>query len=214
MKMKLQYFADPEPDSANSQSTVASAATSSATSAGSAKYTQEDVNRMMAAKASEVEASLNGDLQKQKDDWLAEGEKRAGMSAQEKAEAAIQDQRDALKAQSDQLQARLDAADKRDALATTKEALTDKNIPAGFAEFVSDTNDDVRNANLMKFSELFASAVAKAVDERVKGKTNPQTGSATVSQNMTQADFSKLSLSEQMALATKDPEGYKQYSKQ
>ncbi len=215
MKMKLQYFADSESTSAESQSaSTASSATTSAQSASPAKYTQEDVNKMMAAKANEVKTALSDDLRQQKNDWLAEGEKRAGMSAQEKAEAALQDQRDAIKEQADRLQARLDAADKRDALAATKEVLADKNIPVGFAEFISATDEDIRNANLLKFGELFESALTKAVDERVKGKTNPQTGTSTVSQDMSATDFSKLSIGERMALATKDPTLYAQLTKQ
>lgn len=208
MKMKLQYFADS--DSANSAGSQAPASSEPASAASAtAKYTQEDVNRMMAAKAKEVQASAVGVSDSQKAEWLAEGEKRAGMSAQEKAEAALGDQRKALEEQSNKLQARLDEADRRDALATTRTELTAKGIPAEFADFISEVDDDARNANLTKFGDLFKAAVDKAVDERVKGKVTPQTGAATGTQT-SPTEFSKLTLSQQMALAAQDPQAYAQ----
>lgn len=210
MEMKLQYFA--EPDSADTQPE------SAASEVPTAKYTQEDVNKMMAAKAKEVESSvqsaLAGQLEEQKSQWLAEGEKRAGMSAQEKAQASLQDERQALQEQQDRLQARLDEADKRDALTATRSALTASHIPIEFADYLSDIKEDVRNNNVTKFGALFKAAIEQAVDERVKGTVTPQTGGATTTQSISTTDFSKLSLEQRMALAQKDPAAYTKLSNQ
>ncbi|CAJ2238278.1 hypothetical protein CPR18618_PPKEINIP_02801 (plasmid) [Companilactobacillus paralimentarius] len=76
------------------------------------------------------------------------------MNASEKAQADLEEQRQALKEQQDRLQEKLDEADRKDALAATKTVLTDKHIPAEFAEFISDVKEDVRNNNLDKWSRI------------------------------------------------------------
>lgn len=80
---------------------------------------------------------LKRELKQKEQEWLEKGEKRASMNASEKAQADLEEQRQALKEQQDRLQEKLDEADRKDALAATKTVLTDKHIPAEFAEFIS-----------------------------------------------------------------------------
>ena len=97
---------------------------------------------------------LKRELKQKEQEWLEKGEKRASMNASEKVQADLEEQRQALKEQQDRLQEKLDEADRKDALAATKTVLTDKHIPAEFAEFISDVKEDVRNNNLDKWSRI------------------------------------------------------------
>ena len=215
MKTNLQFFADPDleskpndpdqnpdgknPDGKNSEP------------AGKT-YTQDDIGKMMAAKAKEVESNLKDDFEKElkqkEQEWLEKGEKRAGMNASEKAQADLEEQRKALKEQQDRLQEKLDEANRKDALAATKTVLTDKHIPAEFAEFISDVKEDVRNNNLDKFTNLFNKAVQEAVEKKVTGNQSPQSGGQQFNASLTHNDFVKMSLEEQTNLYRQNPDLY------
>ncbi|ANZ65565.1 hypothetical protein AYR62_15885 (plasmid) [Secundilactobacillus paracollinoides] len=82
-------------------------------------YSQDDVNKMMGAKAKQLEEKFNGQLESLKEEWMSKGEERAGMNAQQKAEAELNDKRQALADQEKRLQERLDAVDEKNALAAT-----------------------------------------------------------------------------------------------
>lgn len=220
MKINLQFFADSNaeaktndsnqnPDGKNSE-TDGKTSTQSETSGKT--YTQDDIGKMMAAKAKEVESNLKDDFEKtlrqKEQEWLEKGEKRAGMNASEKAQADLEEQRQALKEQQDRLQERLDEANRKDALVATKTALTDKHIPAEFAEFISDVKEDVRNNNLDKFTNLFNKAVQEAVEKKVTGKHSTQNGGQQFNTSMTREDFAQMSLEEQTNLYRQNPDLY------
>lgn len=158
MKTNLQFFADPNPEPKPNDSNP-NPDGKNPKPAGKT-YTQDDIGKMMASKAKEVESNLRDDFEK--------GEKRASMNASEKAQADLEEQRQALKEQQDRLQEKLDEADRKDALSATKTVLTDKHIPAEFAEFISDVKEDVRNNNLDKFTNLFNKAVQEAVEKKLR----------------------------------------------
>ncbi|MEK2588747.1 DUF4355 domain-containing protein [Lentilactobacillus buchneri] len=215
MKTNLQFFADPsnDPEPTDPKPTSNDPAQGPKDPKPSGKtYTQDDIGKMMAAKAKEVESNLQDDFEnklKQKEqEWLEKGEKRAGMNASEKAQADLEEQRQALKEQQDRLQEKLDEANRKDALAATKTALTDKHIPAEFAEFISDVKDDVRNNNLDKFTNLFNKAVQEAVEKKVTGNQSPQNGGQQFNASMTRDDFAQMSLEEQTNLYRQNPDLY------
>lgn len=220
MKTNLQFFADSNaeaktndsnqnPDGKNSET---DGKTSTQSETAGKTYTQDDIGKMMAAKAKEVESNLKDDFEnklKQKEqEWLEKGEKRAGMNASEKAQADLEEQRQALKEQQDRLQEKLDEANRKDALAATKTVLTDKHIPAEFAEFISDVKEDVRNNNLDKFTNLFNKAVQEAVEKKVTGNQSPQNGGQQFNASMTREDFAQMSLEEQTNLYRQNPDLY------
>ena len=215
MKTNLQFFADPsnDPEPTDPKPTTNDPAQDPKDPKPSGKtYTQDDIGKMMAAKAKEVESNLKDEFQKQleekKQEWLEKGEKRAGMNASEKAQADLEEQRQALKEQQDRLQEKLDEANRKDALAATKTALTDKHIPAEFAEFISDVKEDVRNNNLDKFTNLFNKAVQEAVEKKVTGNQSPQNGGQQFNASMTREDFAQMSLEEQTNLYRQNPDLY------
>ncbi len=231
MKTNLQFFADPsnDPESTESESTDSkstsndSAQDSKDTKPSRKTYTQDDIGKMMSSKAKEVakevESNLRDQFQKEleqkKQEWLEKGEKRAGMNANEKAQADFEEQRQAYKEKLDkadrkldEANRKLDEADRKDALTATKADLTDKHIPAEFAEFISDVKEDVRNNNIYKFTNLFNKAVQEAVEKKVTGKQSPQNGGQQFNASMTRQDFAQMSLEEQTNLYRQNPDLY------
>ena len=215
MKTNLQFFADPsnDPEPTDPKPTSNDPAQGPKDPKPSGKtYTQDDIGKMMAAKAKEVESNLKDDFEtelKQKEqEWLEKGEKRAGMNASEKAQADLEEQRQAIKETQDRLQKKIDEANRKDALAATKTVLTDKHIPAEFAEFISDVKEDVRNNNLDKFTNLFNKAVQEAVEKKVTGKQSPQNGGQQFNASLTHNDFVKMGLEEQTNLYRQNPDLY------
>ena len=207
MKMNLQYFAEPgeEPkpiDPNKEQQEPKDQEPSGKT------YSQDDVNKMMGAKAKQLEEKFNGQLESLKEEWMSKGEERAGMNAQQKAEAELDDKRQALADQEKRLQERLDAVDEKNALAATKSALTDSKIPVEFAEFVTSKDDDVRKNNIDKFIDLFNKAVQDGVEQRVHGTHTPQNGGQTVTGLLTREDFAKLNMDQQTQIYRENPDLY------
>lgn len=208
MKMNLQYFAEPgeeqkpiDPNNKPQQEPKDSEPSGKT-------YSQDDVNKMMGAKAKQLEEKFNGQLESLKEEWMSKGEERAGMNAQQKAEAELDDKRQALADQEKRLQERLDAVDEKNALAATKSALTDSKIPVEFAEFVTSKDDDIRKNNIDKFIDLFNKAVQDSVEQRVQGTHTPQNGGQVVAGSLTREDFAKLNMDQQTQIYRENPDLY------
>lgn len=153
---------------------------------GGKTYTQEDVNRMMAAKAKEAESSYNEKLKAERaaladerQNLMEEGAKRAQMTADEKAKAEMEDRQKEMDRQQAEWEQKIRLLDERQALSDTKDALIDAGLPKEFAGFLSSVDEDKRSSNVSSFGELFQKAVSEAVDKRVSGKKTPSTGSTT-----------------------------------
>lgn len=130
-----------------------------------AKYTDEDVDRILNKKFAE--------WQKSKDKERSEAERLAKMTAEEKANERIK-----------QLEERLAAADKEKAVAAmikqARAILAEKNINVNdelLANLVAD-DAEATKANCENFISLFIAAVEKAVKEKVKSDT-PKAGTST-----------------------------------
>ncbi|MBS0948435.1 DUF4355 domain-containing protein [Levilactobacillus brevis] len=208
MKMNLQYFAEPgeEPKPIDPNNKPQQEPKDSEPSGKT--YSQDDVNKMMGAKANQLEEKFNSQLESLKEEWMSKGEERAGMNAQQKAEAELDDKRQALADQEKRLQERLDAVDEKNALAATKSALTDSKIPVEFAEFVTSKDDDVRKNNIDKFIDLFNKAVQDSVEQRVQGTHTPQNGGQVVAGSLTREDFAKLNMDQQTQIYRENPDLY------
>lgn len=164
----LQMFAD-EGDNGGADGNGGDGAGDSASGAQdqkpAAKYTDEDVDRIIEKKFAEWE--------KKKAKQVSEAERLSKMSAEEKANERIK-----------QLEERLAAADREKAVAAmTKQAraiLADKNINVNDDLLTNLIAEDAETtkANCENFISLFTAAVEKAVKERVKGDT-PKTGTSS-----------------------------------
>ena len=208
MKMNLQYFAEPGEEPKPIDPNKKQQQEPKDQEPSGKTYSQDDVNKMMGAKAKQLEEKFNGQLESMKEEWMSKGEERAGMNAQQKAEAELDDKRQALADQEKRLQERLDAVDEKNALAATKSALTDSKIPVELAEFVTSKDDDVRKNNIDKFIDLFNKAVQDGVEQRVQGTHTPQNGGQTVPGSLTREDFAKLNMDQQTQIYRENPDLY------
>ncbi|ODP95379.1 DUF4355 domain-containing protein [Levilactobacillus brevis] len=201
MKTNLQYFADPDPDGKSKSDKT---------------YTQEDVNKMMAAKAHEVEQSHESEWQKQQDElkakYLKEGENRAQMTAEEKAKAALDDERQAFQQEQADFAKQQEAQKRKDALAATRELLSSKGLPTTFAETLTDIDPQQRQTNVDAFEKTFTGAVDQEISERSKGKRTPQGGNSgpaiTTGGEITRKEFESMKPAERMDLYRSDKELY------
>ncbi|MFC6180340.1 capsid assembly scaffolding protein Gp46 family protein [Lactiplantibacillus daowaiensis] len=201
MKLNLQFFADPDDKKGEEKKPKAKA------------YTQEDVNKMMAAKASEVAKAHEDKWSKQADDlkakYLREGEERAKMSADDKAKAELADRLKALDDKQAELDKR-DAEQKREAaLNATRTLLVNEGLPANFAAQLTADDEPTRMSNVTAFAKTFKSAVDSEISDRAKGKVNPQTGApAGGNSKVTQEEFDRMGMEQRMALYKEDKATY------
>ena len=165
----LQLFADDDADSApgtaeKADDKGAAADTGKESEKSVAKYTDEDLDRIIDQKFAA--------WKKQEEKKVSEAERLSKMSAEEKANERIR-----------QLEERLAAADKEKAVAAmAKQAramLHDKGITVGdelLANLIADDAETTK-ASVESFISLFDAAVENRVKERLKGES-PKAGSA------------------------------------
>lgn len=161
-------------------------------SKGGKSYTQDDINRMMAAKAKEVTEKLNKQHEEElkqaksfaadeRQKLMDEGAKRAQMTAEQKAQADLEDRQKEIDRQKAEFQKTMDEFKEKQALSDTKDALIDAGLPKEFANFLSSVDEDTRNQNVSNFADLYNKSVNEAVDKRVAGKKTPDSGVSTTS---------------------------------
>lgn len=200
MRTNLQYFADPDTDPEDDK-----------------KYTQDDVNRMMAAKDKEMQQKLddekakyqsqiNSDFEAKKNDLIEQGKQLAGETAQQEYDRKLKAKEEVIQRKSDDLDKREQAYKQRDALEATEKLLADKKIHKRFAKQLTDLDEATRTNNVEEFAEAWTEALNQGIDAKVTGTKTPQTGSASIPATITKDDFNKLSVSEQMQAVSEHPE--------
>lgn len=178
---------------------------------GGKTYTQEDVNRMMAAKDKETKSKLEKHYQQELDQakqisanerqkLMDEGAKRAQMTAEQKAQADLEDRQKEMDRQKALFDKQMEDFKAKQALSETKESLVDAGLPKDLATFLSDTDDEKRAQNISDFKSIFDKAVSDAVDRKVSGKKTPETGKTTQptqnSSTITKDDWENMSVLE------------------
>lgn len=90
-----------------------------------------------------------------------------------------------------------------------KSVLSSRGLSAEFADIVSISDDiEASQANIDKLDKLFKAAVKAEVEKRLAGSA-PKGNGGTISNDVTVEAFRKMTLSQQAALATSNPELYK-----
>lgn len=116
-------------------------------------------------------------------------EKETAAKVQEAEKLAKLNDDDRKKAELDKKQAEVDQKAKeiaaREMKLTTTTLLAEKNLPADFADLLMSQDEETTKANIAKFESQFNTAVQKAVEAKIAGKT-PIAGEKAV-------DESKLS---------------------
>lgn len=184
----LQLFADGEPSAEPSGAAAEPAKTDdgkkadeSAPKGGEAKYTDEDVDRLIDKKFAE--------WQKKQQKAVDEAAKLAEMNAQQKAEY-----------ERDQLKKELDALKRKDSLSemtkTARKMLTDEGITVSdeLLSILVTTEAEETKAAVDGFAKAFKEAVENAVKERLKGEP-PRKGAG-----------SATAMTKEQIRAIKDPE--------
>lgn len=162
----LQMFADDGDGGADGNG--ADGAGDSATGAQDqkpAKYTDDDVNKIIEKKFAE--------WQKKQEKKVSEAERLSKMTAEEKAA-------EQLKALEDKIKGYEAAAARAEMTKQARSMLSDKGISVGddlLANLIAEDAESTK-ASVESFVSLFTAAVEKAVKEKVKGDT-PKTGNPT-----------------------------------
>lgn len=189
---------------------------------GGKSYSQDDVNRMMAAKAKEAKAQLEKEYQEklnqakqlsadERQKLMEEGAKRAQMTADEQAKAELADREAEINRQKAEFEKTMNEFKEKQALSDTKDALIDAGLPKEFANFLSSTDEKQRSENVSTFTEMFNKSVNEAVDKRVSGKKTPDSGVSTHSKSEykipnTKTELMNMPLREQQAFMNDYPE--------
>lgn len=174
LKMKLQLLADAGEAGASAQQTAAEEVTTSSDEtnadnsksdgkggqddAAAKKYTDDDVNRIVKDKLEKYKKKQAAELD--------EAAKLAEMNAQQKAEY----ERDKLKQEIGELRAEIALSGMSK---TARQMLKERSINADdeLINMLVAKDAETTKENVDKFTKLFADAVEKSVNERIKGKT-------------------------------------------
>lgn len=93
-----------------------------------------------------------------------------------------------------------------------KSVLSSRGLSAEFADVVVISDDiEASQANIDKLDKLFKAAVKAEVEKRLAGSA-PKGNGGAISNDVTAEAFRKMSLSQQAALATSNPELYKKFT--
>lgn len=137
------------------------------------------------------------------DDKVSEAEKLSKMTKDEKAQYLLQKREK-------ELSEKEAAITRRELMAEAKNALVEKNLPAGLAEVLSYADADACKKSIEAVEKAFQAAVEAAVQERLKGgapdKVAPENTAVTKEQ------YAKMGYAERLKLKTENPELYQQLS--
>ncbi|QCZ43727.1 DUF4355 domain-containing protein [Levilactobacillus brevis] len=137
-------------------------------------------------------------------DTIAEGEKRAKMSAEEKAEAD-------RKAQEERDQQERDKFHQEQAHFYAQQELASRHLPDTFADYIADQDHDTMIANVDSFEKSFNEAVHDETLKRMQGDQTPASGNQTPDATVTKKDWDSMSYSEQLAIYQKNPQLAQQF---
>lgn len=161
-------------------------------------YTLEEVNALL---QSETDKRVTAALAKQQKKY----EKQLSLSKLDDNERAMAEKDDKI-AELTELLAQRDIEKNKSEI---KSVLGSRGLSAEFADIII-INEDIEasQANIDKFDRLFKAAVKAEVEKRIAGNA-PRGNGSNVSGDITPEQFKKMSLSEQGALFTTNPELYK-----
>lgn len=133
------------------------------------------VSKKLDAKLDEINSNwqkkLNDAVAKAKEDGKAE----ANMSAQQLAEKEAKDREDELKQKEADYAKRVQALDRREHIAHTKDLLAEQNLPTSSAEMLLGETEEETKTNIETFKNLVAQGVRNELHRSSAGKA-PQSG--------------------------------------
>lgn len=139
-------------------------------------------------------------------DATAEGEKRAKMSADEKAEAD-------RKAQKERDQQERDKFHQEQAHFYAQQELANRHLPDTFADYIADQDHDTMVANADAFEKDFTDAVHTETLKRMQGDKTPASGDQTPNTVITQKDWDAMSYTQMSDFAKDNPQQAQEFMK-
>lgn len=146
-------------------------------------FTRDDIGPMVDSQVSKkLDAKLdeiNSSWQKKLDEAVAkakeEGKAEAGMSAKQLAEKEAKDREDKLKQKEADYAKRVQALDRREHIAHTKDLLAEQNLPTSVAEMLLGESEEETKSNIETYKNLVAQGVRNELHRSSAGKA-PQSG--------------------------------------
>ncbi|MEJ6401026.1 capsid assembly scaffolding protein Gp46 family protein [Nicoliella lavandulae] len=185
------------------------------------KYTQDQVNKMLAQKDKEsYEKGRNEALDSFKDktiftsdeltakrnEWLKKGEERAAMSAEEKAKAAFKDQQDSLAAEKQKVAEDRQSMASERAVYSAQSELSKLGLDTNLASFVADVDSDKQSEKIKALQDAFTKSNDEATKKALEGKENPQSGDNSQGGAPKDKKVEDMTLAEQMAYYNEHPD--------
>ena len=127
-------------------------------------FSQDEVNDIIAKRVNEINAKNDEKTAKAIEKALADYERKQQMSDEEKAKDELE------KAQAEIANKERDLLI-RENRAEAREILQEKSMPSVFIDYVVDENLETTKQNIDKFEKAWNEALAKAVDQKLAGKT-------------------------------------------
>lgn len=138
-------------------------------------YTQDELDKLLQAESDRRVTSAREKFEKEFKEKLEteklEAERLSKLTADEK-------EKELLKKQKAELEEKEKAIKYRELQLDTVNALADEKLPVGFANFLIKGDAETTNENIKKFKEEWQTAIAAAVDEKIKG-TSPRNNGGT-----------------------------------
>jgi len=163
-------------------------------------YTQEEVEKMIQAESDRKVSLALQRKEKELSKKLTEAEKLAKMSDE-----------DRMRYQLEQKEAELQAKEReyllRDNKMASMKVLADKGLPVELVDFVVDEDAETMNNKITKLEKYIKDSVAQQVKAKVGGST-PKQGNPANMNELTSADFKKLTYLERVEMKRNNPELY------
>lgn len=144
-------------------------------------YTQEELDARVQSEADKrVTQALKTAQQKWEKEYKEKLEKERKEAERLSKLSADEKEQELLKQKERELAEKEEAIKLRELQLDTVNILAEEKLPVGFAEFLIKDDAETTNENIKKFKKEWQDAIAKAVDEKIKG-TSPRGGNTPLS---------------------------------
>lgn len=165
------------------------------------KFSRDDIAKMVNAQVDKIKNDLESKYSKQleqvKTEALEEGERRAKMTADEKAE-------EDRKRRELEFERREKELELRERKAETRDLLTNAGLPLSFVNQLMGKNSEETQRNINEFQKIVNQQVQNELHKKAAGKV-PNAGSSSPAP---QKKLSEMTLDEQMALYHENPQAF------
>ena len=165
------------------------------------KFSRDDIAKMVNAQVDKIKNDLESKYSKQleqvKAEALEEGERRAKMTADEKAE-------EDRKRRELEFERREKELELRERKAETRDLLTNAGLPLSFVSQLMGKDSEETQRNINEFQKIVNQQVQNELHKKAAGKV-PNTSSSSPAP---QKKLSEMTLDEQMALYHENPQAF------